>query len=184
MNNIFDILNTNTKYSMWPLKRAMSLDNYSEWRPVLIKTYAYVSNLTTINNVSLTKDDSRKTGFVGILCNIRAVELIFNDIVTFGPMNFICTLKMSQDPLEHFFGWFRARYGANNNPTPYQFKKTFRKILFGVTHKIVTNSNVYVDENLELISVIPSVQNKIEFIYDKYDLGNPHFIFLVLIISC
>ena len=53
-----------------------------------------------------------------------------------------------------------------------------------VTHKIVTNSNVYVDENLELISVIPSVQNKIEFIYDKYDLGNPHFIFLVLIISC
>ena len=184
MNNIFDILNTNTKYSMWPLKRAMSLDNYSEWRPVLIKTYAYVSNLTTINNVSLTKDDSRKTGFVGILCNIRAVELIFNDIVTFGPMNFICTLKMSQDPLEHFFGWFRARYGANNNPTPYQFKKTFRKILFGVTHKIVTNSNVYVDENLELISVIPSVQNKIEFIYDKYDLGNPHFIFLVLTLSC
>ena len=171
MNNIFDILNTNTKYSMWPLKRAMSLDNYSEWRPVLIKTYAYVSNLTTINNVSLIKDDSRKTGFVGILCNIRAVELIFNDIVTFGPMNFICTLKMSQDPLEHFFGWFRARYGANNNPTPYQFKKTFRKILFGVTHKIVTNSNVYVDENLELISVIPSVQNKIEFIYDKYDLA-------------
>ena len=81
---------------------------------------------------------------------------------------------MSQDPLEHFFGWFRARYGANNNPTPYQFKKTFRKILFGVTHKIVTNSNVYVDENLELISVIPSVH---EFIYDKYDLGNPHFIY-------
>ena len=30
------------------------------------------------------------------------VELIFNDIVTFGPMHFICTLKMSQDPLEHF----------------------------------------------------------------------------------
>ena len=114
----------------------------------------HVSGLKTINNVSLTKSDSRKTGFVGILCNIRAIENIFNDIATYGPMTFICTLKLSQDPQEHFFGLIRASYGANNNPAPYQFKGTFRKILLGVTDKIVTNYNVYIDENLELITFI------------------------------
>ena len=173
MNNIFDIFNSNTKFSMWPLKKAMSLTNFAVWRPELIKAYVYVSGLTTINNVSLTKSDSRKTGFVGVLCNIRAIENIFNDVVTYGPMTFICTLKLSQDPLEHFFGLIRARYGANNNPTPYQFKSTFRKILLGVTDKIVTNSNVSIDENMELITIIPDVQNKMDYVYEKYDLGKP-----------
>ena len=67
----------------------------------------------------------------------------------------------------------RQRYGANNNPTPYQFKSTFRKILLGVTDKIVTNSNVSIDENLELITIIPDVQNKMDYVYEKYDLGKP-----------
>ena len=173
MNDIFDILNTNTKYSMWPLKRAMSSENKNTWKPVLDKTYNYVSTLKTFDNISLPISDSRKTGFVGLLANIRAIQCIFNDIVIFGPMFFICTIKLSQDPLEHFFGLIRARYGANNNPTPYQFMKTFRKILLGVTDKIVTNSNVNLEENLELISVIPHVENKIDYVFEKFDLGKP-----------
>ena len=51
--------------------------------------------------------------------------------------------------------------------------KTFRKILLGVTDKIVTNSNVNLEENLELISVIPHVENKIDYVFEKFDLGKP-----------
>ena len=46
-------------------------------------------------------------------------------------------------------------------------------VLLGVTDKIVTNSNVSIDENLELITIIPDVQNKMDYVYEKYDLGKP-----------
>lgn len=87
-------------------------------------------------------DDRRKTGFLGILSNIHAVQEIFKLVVTNGPLSYLCLYKLSQDHLEHFFGLIRARYGANTNPTPYQFKKTFRQILLGVTGSIVENANV------------------------------------------
>ena len=54
MNDIFDILSTNTKYSMWPFKNAMSSENKIMWKPVLDKTYNYVFTLRTFDNISLS----------------------------------------------------------------------------------------------------------------------------------
>lgn len=136
----------------------------------LEKTDKYIRSLKNMENQSLVKIDSRKTGFVAIIANIWAIKSIFDDVVVNGPMSYICTLKLSQDPLEHFFGLIRARYGANNNPTPYQFRSTFRKILMGVTDKIVTNSNVTLQDNAEMVGIIPDVTNKVDYIFEAYDL--------------
>ena len=120
----------------------------------------------------MTTKDSRKTGFMGIVCNIEAVMNIFNNNVVNGPLLYLCTYKLSQDPLEHFFGLIRARFGANNNPTPYQFKKIFRWILLGVLDKIVENGNVELQDATEMVAIIPLATDKLAYIYENYDFDD------------
>ena len=69
----------------------------------LNQTEEYVIGLTTIDGISITKDSRKKVGFVGILSNIKAVRLIYNLTVGEGKLRYLCTYKLSQDPLEHFF---------------------------------------------------------------------------------
>ncbi len=80
------------------------------------------------------------------------------------------TYKLSQDHLEHFFGLIRARFGANNNPTPLQFKNTYRRLLLGITNNIV--HNVLIQDNSEIVALVPSVPDKINYICDIYNFDD------------
>jgi len=82
----------------------------------------------------------------------------------------LLTYKLSQDHLEHFFGLIRARFGANNNPTPLQFKNTYRRLLLGITNNIV--HNVLIQDNSEIVALVPSVQDKINYICDIYNFDD------------
>ena len=174
INNIFDIMNSRSKFSssFSNMKNAMSEDNQEDWGPVLERTKTYILGLTTVRGDSMTTKDSRKTGFMGIVCNIEAVMNIFNNNVDNGLLLYLCTYKLSQDPLEHFFGLIRARFGANNNPTPYQFKKIFRRILLGVLDKIVENGNVELQDATEMVAIIPLATDKLAYIYENYDFDD------------
>ena len=85
------------------------------------------------------------------------------------------TYKMSQDQLEHYFGLVHARFGPNNNPTPLQFRSIYRRLLLGVTNTIVKDSNVLLQDNSELVAVIPSVQDRIDYVCETYDLDDTNF---------
>ena len=113
------------------MKNALSMENKEVWLSVFQKTRIYILGLKNLHGDTIVENDRRKAGFLGILCNIAAVTSLFVELVENGPMSFLCTYKLEQDPLEHFFGLIRARFGASNNPTPYQFRNTFRKILLG-----------------------------------------------------
>ena len=61
----------------------------------------------------------RKTGFIGLLCNIASVCHLFQILVTGDspPLRYLLTCKLSQDHLELFFAAIRLTGGWNNNPT-------------------------------------------------------------------
>ena len=136
------------------------------------KTRIYNLGLKNFHGDTIVENDRREAGFLGILCNIAAVTSLFVELVENGPMSFLCTYKLEQDPLEHFFGLIRARFWASNNPTPYQFRNTFRKILLGVTDSIVDNGNVVLQETSEHIQLIPLATDKVSYIYENYDFDD------------
>ena len=105
INDIFDLLNSRSKYSssFYSMKNAMSDENKDVWMPVFDKTKEYLLGLSSMNGKSMVKEDSRKTGFAGFLLNIEAFKLIYAQLVVNGPLQYLCTYKFSQDPLEHFF---------------------------------------------------------------------------------
>ena len=53
---------------------------------------------------------------------------------------------MQQDPLEHFFGIIRLRFGLNKNPNAIQFKSIIIKLLVikagGVTPSLTYNCSL------------------------------------------
>ena len=71
--------------------------------------------------------------------------------------------------------WLSTRMiiiGSNNNPTPYQFKCMCREILLGVTDKIVKHANVTLQDSTDKAALIPSVNDKVDFICDHYDFDD------------
>lgn len=171
MNDIFDLLNSRFPTGTH-MKAPLTVDNEHIWNEVFEKTKKYILGLKTSLDTNICKSDSRKTAFVGIICNIEAVKCIFFESVAKGHMSSLLTHKLSQDHLEHFFGLVRARFGANNNPTPLQFKHTYRRLLLGVTNNIVHNANVLAQDSCEIVALIPSVEDKIDYVYNKYDLDD------------
>ena len=171
MNDIFDLFNSHCKYSPTfnSTKDALREENKSVWMSTLQNTQEYVMGLKNIHGQSLVKEDSRKTGFIGIISNIHCIRLIYDTNVQNGPLEYLCTFKLSQDPLEQFFGLVRLRCGLNNNPTPMQFKAIYKKILIGVSTKIVENSNVTLLDYDNLVAVTPNTQDRIEHLFDLYN---------------
>ena len=169
MNDIFDLLNSKSKYGP-SMSDALRSDNFNTWKPFLDLTEEYLLGLKTIEGKSLVKEDRRKPGFLGIIVNIHSVQNIFGEHVVNGSLDYLATYKLSQDYLEHFFGLVRARFGSNVNPTPYQFKKIYRQILLGVTGSIVSNASVLLQDNTEFVGLIPTTQGKMDYLNDYYDL--------------
>ena len=82
---------------------------------------------------------------------------------------------MSQDPLEHFFGLVRVRFGSNNNPTPYQFKSVYKRLLIGISDKLVKYGNVNLLDSDNLIALIPTAEDRINYVLEYYDCDEFEF---------
>ena len=119
MNNTFDLLNSRYPTYNGYLSSLNAL-NEDMWSSVFERTKNFISGLQSLNGKNIVKYNSRKAGFLGIICNIKVVTEIFNETVVNGSLSYLLTYKLSQDHLEHFFGLIRARFGANNNPTQLQ----------------------------------------------------------------
>ena len=175
MNDIFDLFNSKSPAGI-KLKGPMRTSNKKYWQPVLERTRSYIGSLTNgVTGANMTRKDPKKTGFLGIVCNIQAIERIFDNVVTEGGCHYLLTYKCSQDHLEHFFGVVRSRLGPNNNPTPREFKTIYKRLLLGVTNFKVEGSNVLLQANSEMVAIIPSPQEKINFIAENYRLDDFNF---------
>lgn len=178
MNDTFDLLNSRSSKGI-KFKGPLRLSNQEDWLPFFNEAREYLAGLTNgVTGAIMVKTDPKKTGFLGIICNIIAVIEIYKANVLHGPLDYLLTYKLSQDHLEHYFGIVRSRLGANNNPTPLHFRYIYRRLLLGVTNSIVSHSNVLLQDNSEIIGIIPSTCDKIDYVIDNYNMSDIDFDFI------
>jgi len=126
-DEIYDIMNSRSisqQFSKAPLQPT----NENRWKHVFKKTVHYITNLKTKSGQCVL-DSSRYAAFLGWLVNIKTIMELYDYVISSGDMNFMCTFKLSQDPLENFFASIRMSCGLNNNPTSLQFKTAFQTLL-------------------------------------------------------
>lgn len=128
INNAFDILNSRSRFSKSPFKRAISdetLDNYKTYIQIFIK---YVKGLKFLDGIKVV-DSARKTGFVGFILGLQNAIEMYQSLHLNGNLAFFLTYKISQDFIETTFSAIRSRLGYNDNPTCMQFKAAYKRIL-------------------------------------------------------
>ena len=66
----------------------------------------------------------------GWLVSLNAILLIWEDLKKNHKFKFLLTRRLNTDPLENFFGSIRQQGRNCDNPSPTQFTRAFRKLLF------------------------------------------------------
>ena len=134
-DSLYDIMNSRAlsqQFSKAPLKEA----NEHSWKSIFENAVTYISNLKTPSGKTVLQSN-RYAAFLGWLVNIKTINELFSYIVKTGDLGFMLTFKLSQDPLENFFGSIRMACGSNNNPTCIQFKSAFQSLLCNTLNRKV-----------------------------------------------
>jgi len=63
------------------------------------------------------------------------------------------TYKLSQDHIETFFSAIRSRGGFNNNPTAWEFKAAFKRILVRADVRILHNADCQLLVNIKILMI-------------------------------
>ena len=145
---LFDLLNSKDasgKFSKAPIFA------YNElyWRKNLRKCSAYIRSLRYEDGKSVFTARRRDAVFTGWLNNIEVIQRMFDDLVKTKKLSFLLVYRLSQDPLENFFGSIRSTLGHNNNPTVVQFQAAYKKMISGALNK--TNLGNCIEDSLVLI---------------------------------
>ena len=146
---LFDIFNSRNQFGK-QFKAPLREDNQHHWLPLLVEAADYIKSLRRMDG-TLIIQSRLKTGFVGFLSGISALQGMFEELVSHGPLSEIQTYKFSQDHLELYFAAVRSKLGANNNPTPKQFTGIFKRLL---VHNQIRgfNSNAELVDSTELLT--------------------------------
>lgn len=72
---------------------------------------------------------SRPPCFRGWVISINALQELWKDIEGENGVHYLCTRKLTQDPLENLFGVIRRAGGNRDNPTVGLFRETFRYVM-------------------------------------------------------
>lgn len=177
-DTIFDIMNSRTLaegLSKAPLQKK----NEDYWKSVFQSTAKYICTLKT-NCGKLVLNSEKYASFLGWLVNIKTLSELFEYIVNTDELQFICTYKLSQDPLETFFSSIRMSLGCGNNPTTVQFKTAFKSLLCNSLNR-KDNGNCIFDDSIA-IPDMSSVSCDIDIdIPADYGVQNNKFVDNVLI---
>ena len=108
INNIFDILNSKSKYGK-NYKSPVTLKNLDELKHYVHETTAYLMELKDSNGVKLI-DGPRKTFILGFALSSKPILAVAKHLLTrnYNPFEYVLTYRFSQDQLEMFFSKIRA----------------------------------------------------------------------------
>ena len=126
MNDIFDVLNSNTLLSPCPLKKALSpmtssesyefIDGAINW----LKTWKiYDKNCEIINHRFRFLD--------GLCLALVAAKNLSFELMEKYDFQYLMTRRLCTDNLEGFFSIIRSKGGSNSNPTCYSFQSAFKQ---------------------------------------------------------
>lgn len=128
VNNLFDIFNTQSRFSNYPFRKALSMQTADDIFSYLNFCKNYINQLSLRDE--LVVNSRRKTGFIGFLICIESLHGLFKQYIVETPLlKYLVTYKLSQDHLEIFFSVVRSKGGFNNNPTAWQFESIYKRLL-------------------------------------------------------
>ena len=149
-DRIYDIMNSRNLAQSFD-KAPLQKHNEQSWKCVFNETVDYICNLKTKTGQSVL-ESSRYAAFLGWLVNIKTITELYEYVVTSGEMTFMCTFRLSQDPLEKFFSSIRMSCGFNNNPTTIQFRAAFESLLCNSLNR-KNNGNCIFDDTITIPSL-------------------------------
>lgn len=148
-DSLWDIMNTQGKTNpvLNIFKSAINPSNKSVIFSFLLEAKRYISSLKVINRKTGKKqlliNSERRTAFRGFIVNIISIMEMYEEFVeTHKWMEFFPCSKISQDPVEIFFGDVRSSNGHNDNPNTPQFISAYRKLLLQLDISTSSRSNV------------------------------------------
>ena len=153
-DTLFDSVNSSKLYSPKKLKTPITVtSNHVNF---------FNEAITFISNLKVFDGNTEVTGRIkcikGWLITINAIISIWKHLQQNHDFKFLFTRRLNTDPLENFFGTIRQQGGNSDNPTPTQFIRAFRKLLFS---SLFTSDTGNCAEDLDaLLSQFPSKSNK------------------------
>ena len=129
MNNIFDILNSKSKFGK-NYKAPITIDNFLGIEGHIQNAIEVLKSLKDEKGIFL-KDGPRRVFVIGFCISSQSILEISRKLLNRSskPFNYILTYRFSQDQLEMYFAKIRSRFGWNNNPTTLQLKYAIRQLL-------------------------------------------------------
>ena len=153
-DNLFDSVNSCKLHS--PKKLKTPITETSNHVNFFNETIAFISSLKVFDGS--TEVTGRIKCIKGWLITINAIILIWKHLQKNHNFTFLFTRRLNTDPLENFFGTIRQQGGNSDNPTPTQFIRAFRKLLFS---SLFTSNTGNCAEDLDaLLSQFSSKSNK------------------------
>lgn len=148
-DSLWDVMNTQgiTNPVLNIFKSAINPSNKRVIFSFLLEAKRYISSLKVINRKTgkrqLLINSERKTAFRGFIVNIISIMEMYEEFVeTHQWMECFPCSKISQDPVEIFFGDVRSSNGHNDNPNTAQFISAYRKLLLQLDISTSSRSNV------------------------------------------
>lgn len=174
MDTLTSICNTHEANIIDPFKSPMNPENIRIIKSFFSECSSYIRGLKISDKhkcrkVSVIKSP-RRTGFIGMLINMKSLMSMYEEYVEGGLMCNFKTYSTSQDHLEAFFSRVRARQGSNDNPNVLEFKGAWRKLLCGNLDNVHTEHS-----NVRLLDPVPNINLPFTNIYTissrRPDLG-------------
>lgn len=152
--NEFDILNSKKIFAKYKLKRPISFQNIDGVKERVNEITNYIKILKWKDGRLVTKS-TKCTGFVSLIIDLQNFIELFEFLTSrYDSFRYLNTYKLSQDHLEIFFSAMRSRSGKNDNPTAFQFKFAYKRLLIRSKIKGSEHANVINLENIEILACI------------------------------
>lgn len=113
VNNWFDLLNSQNLYEN---NTTAYGNNIEEQNQLLDKMDDFIKSMRVHGKRCLMQFQK------GILLSNRSLRNLYMDMKTNYNLEYILTRRLNQDVLEIFFSFLRGMGGANDHPTPLDFK--------------------------------------------------------------
>lgn len=126
MNNIVDLLNCKSSLSKKGFCVPLRDENYSYLKKSADEFESYIKTLR-LDNIPILQSP-RKTGFFGVIVNMRNIFQLFNTLKEEG-FTYLLTFKLSHDYLETFFNDVRPWGQFSDEPKAFQFKNAYKYLL-------------------------------------------------------
>ena len=97
-DKLFDVFNTKSFVGKF-YKKLLTIANQCRWEGVLDEADKFIPELTDAHGTPIL-ETRRKTGFIGVLLNIRSLCGIFNRFVVRGPLRFLLSISLAMTTLK------------------------------------------------------------------------------------